>query len=481
MNEKIKEIIQRDSGRFIAALVLCAVTVVIIIFLSAAGKKETNIMTIELTGESAAETEQSTEAVSKAGFQSPIINLNGYKFTVLCSDENTRDDFGDAENKPEILKKALNERNAQVEAKTGITINAQTSQNALQAARNAYASGDYTVFDMLALKLNREISTLMQEGMLADLGNPLGIDLKSSRYSQSALAAFSKDGKVYAVTGSALWEDNAAASVLFFSKSAFDKLPCTTEELYGYVWQGVWTLDRMHQLSVEAKNAADPELPAYNTLVYMNPENAYEYLISSGARFFKMNSAGEAELTDHGPVKAIQSLLETGLDKECVTDKYEMKWSGTLFSYAKLGEADEETVQKYSLGVLPCPVYDEGIGYTSHISSDMAVFTAILKGNGNYGIIADVLELLYEASALKIDTAYSAGIGLRDPESLEMLKIINESASYDLLTVFGTSIVADATKEAYLKSDVALFSVLLDKCRTAAQWSYNYYLKQIFG
>lgn len=239
----------------------------------------------------------------------------------------------------------------------------------------------------------------------------------------------------------------AAYGCLYFNKTVTD-LCGVTNTIYESVENGTWTVDKMHEIKRLCGDAY-----GYLTLLGASDnETVVRGLYSSsGMKYIQSGMSLSPVLADNGDrfTNFINMLQTMFVDTSCVVsdnavDSFEEGY--TLFYASTLEEA---ALIKGKYGIVPMPKLDETQDRYYSYATENARLYAVLNTNNRPQFVPDVLKALNGTAQIVHDAWARDYLDyiLRDSKSYGMIKLIFDSASYDMAYMFGENYpsVAEST------------------------------------
>ena len=407
------------------------------------------------------------EVTTAPEYTSPGVNYDGATFTILdydtdeyfwhaasYSDINAEEDNGDPINDAQF------KRNRKVEEELGIKlstypINGVKRTNNQAELRKLVTAGD-DVVDAAFIFGSEMQSSLADSGMLIDWSDVPGIDLSDPWWDQSAIEAFSFDGKLKVLTGDISLYSTFSPDLLFFSKNLADVYQLN--DMYDLVRAGKWTNDKVNEYCRVVSSDLNGDGK-------MDENDRYGLGIQLSVIPYMMNSSG-AKVAVHGKNGSLELSLmtEKNIDiqsrmykflneRDVVTlaNDYYSKYSNPfyelqlpmfkndqiLFEYNQLTVAFELRAMEADYGILPTPKADESQEeYMTAMSLSWGTLLCVPATNDRLEMTGNVINALgyYSQKYVTpefIDTTVRSK-SLSDEDSAEMLEIILSTKTYDV-------------------------------------------------
>lgn len=400
----------------------------------------------------------------------PDTDLGGAAINFLVRSENyhwywcSREIYADQES-GEPLNDAVYRRNRYVEDKYNFEIKEYRSDNPSGDAQKAVKAGD-GAYDVFMLGLNEE-GAMAQNGYLADLYSVPHINLGQPWWDRRAVKQLGIGGKLYYALGDINTQDNDSIFVPFFNKQLVADY--MLEDPYQLVRTGKWTLDKFNQMITEISRDlnGDGIMDTDDLYGQLGEETgAYMLFAGAGGRIAANNPENYPELVINGErTSAIIDKMLVNMGNRNLTllandygGKYNNPWDELtrpmfknnqgLFYSIGMGTGNLMRDMKIDFGVLPMPKFNEAqTEYYCPVSTYTASAACIPITSGKLEFTGAALESMAAESMYTVTEAYYdinfKNKNLRDEESIEMLKIILSSCSYDLGYMFNFGGITD--------------------------------------
>lgn len=322
-------------------------------------------------------------------------------------------------------------------------------------ARSAHNSELYYA-DLLYVSPS-QLYRYQNSGMAANIATLPFVTLDAPYFDSASMEQASADGFVYAAVGESNFNADNLTGV-FFNKELLAELGDI--DLYKEVYDGIWTLERMTELSRSAAYGADGNATGLrgtltdltvNTFI----DNAYYSAMGLNV------SAGSDILPTYTPFdEAAQSCADLiyGLmyNRSGFTSadnaRKRFESGESLFCVTTLSEKNNIADSSFNWGILPMPLYEEGGEYRSLKNDDFTV-TVVLSSTPDPTRSGILLEGINAAMYGYVEDAYFNECMyevVRDNDTLNMIDIISDSAKCDFAFMFsgGITDLDDCTYEA---------------------------------
>ena len=358
----------------------------------------------------------------------------------------------------EPLNDAVYRRNRYVEDKHNFVISERRSANPHGDALRAAQSGD-DAYDVFMASLN-EGASLAQSGFLVDLHEAPHINLSQPWWDRRAVNQLNIGGRLYSGVSDITTQDNDSIFVIFFNQQLI--IDHQMDDPYRLVRDGEWTLDKFNEMA--AGISAD-----INGDGVMGPEDlfgqlgeylgAYMLFAGAGGRIASNNFENYPELVlnnEKTPAIIDKVLVNMGdrnvsLMANDYSGRYGNPWDELtrpmfknnqgLFYTIGMGTGNLLRDMEIDFGVLPLPKSDANQSeYYCPVTTSTAVAVCIPAANPRLEFTGFAIEAMAAESMYTVTEAYYSinfeNKSLRDEESIEMLRVILNSCSYDLGYMF---------------------------------------------
>jgi len=485
--------------KFLTLLLIVSMLTVSAASCSDSGNSDVSGDTTVNTGESAAETTTVNEGYDYSG-----IDYDGYSFRVLNIDEQfgcyIRADIG--EQTGEMLDDSVYTRNRKAEEDMGIKIEEiiigggsvwSTGQIGLCEAfiNNIMAGDDYCDVAILPIYFKPSVIT---DGYALDLLDIPELDLYAEYWDAPVNESLTVKDSLYTAAGPFSLMALDLTWGLLFNENMMNNLGL--ELPYQLVRDGKWTIEKFGEYAASAVslNGDESFTPrADGNAVYGIAGHSHQpvvMLYSANVDFGERTPDGGMELTYGGErmftvLDALSAVCKTGngsifynnggLD---VPLGYMSMFAAdrALFMTCELKSAMEERSMESTFGLVPMPKLNEAQEeYRSYVAYNTAFFVmpSTQKDTSRAGTILDALN--YESYVQTLPVYYDVTLsqkGLRNEESIEMLKIIRDNRGADFIAVY--SITADLNNNLanlfkWQGGDVSTVPSMLESARSAAE------------
>lgn len=404
------------------------------------------------TGET--DSDSQTEPVTEAPYELPVKKYGGAELKLLIPPGKIWQ-FEEHAVNTDILNDAIFKRNSELEFAYEIQLkqiykgNDSTEYNAALNAEMTSQSGSYDI--CFYPNVYGMIGMVVSSHYFRNLTDMDSIDLSQPWYVQGWNDPCTIEGRLYGAVSYGSVEPMSGAVGVFFNKdmygSVFDSDP---DEMYDLVDAGGWTLEKLEQLSAEAKGDTDGD--GVTDRYGLSADFKGSLLVYSlGAEYVVKNESGEYQLNfeDEHNVNVFQRLFRF-LNSDSflyvsgtIFDNNKTFTEGTvLFNLNSFDNGHRIKASEINYGVLPYPKYDgeqkhyitvnAAMGFFSIPTTvDDAEFSAMLL-NGLAYYSYEIIRPVYKETFLK------KGVSLQSKDS-HMIDLIFDSITPDFSYIFRVS------------------------------------------
>lgn len=351
--------------------------------------------------------------------------------------------LSDVESAPQIISRAVGERNELVSEKLGVELYTESTDSAsLFAQLSSSAKSGMYYCDLLVIPQNA-VASLAASGLLFNLRSLPKFDLAAPYFNAFSVEAGAAGFESYAVAGEmtcapySLWG-------MFFSVERIAELGL--ESPYKLVKSGKWTLDAYFALTVESAS--------YNTVVTGNQggEAVDAFFFGLGGKLMNAGVKKYPTLAiDTDTVDETVALLQRVLGDERARGPEDggiavFEESG-LFLCDRLDAMNTLADSKVRWGIVPMPKLSESQESYITLASDESLMMAVPSVLLSDERTSQVFRAFSAASAGRIPQAfvdYTQNSLLRDNDSALMLDTILENVRYDFAYTAGVMYPAAA-------------------------------------
>lgn len=417
------------------------------------------------------------------------VDMQGYIFTMGTRDDSThnfpfhtRDLYAESLN-ADIINDEVYNRNKKIEDKYNCKIVMKSypesdEKTAINVVSKNAAAGDYS-FDILLAHMIHTTANAVKGYYYNIKGFP-HIDLNKPYWNKGATQGLSVGENLFVGLSDMSFSTNENAYCMFFNKKL--AMEYNVENPYQLVAENKWTMDMFNELIKTSTSDLDGNGK-------MDKNDQYGYVNSNSLNFLW---AGGSHVTakDESNVPYMDLLTERTIDVfnkafEITNNPYTFKdreWFNQdsidifsngrgLFYSSQLCRVNDLRNTDFDFGIIPYPKYDsdqkEYYSYVDGHASMMAI--PINLPNENYtGILLE--ELAYESYKSILPKYYDVVLNVkmvRDEESVDMLKIIFDSKTFDFGYAYGDWDTSFLFLDCIHKEDTAFVSKYEKRAKTA--------------
>ncbi len=457
----------KHTQKLVALLLLCS------LFTGCAqGTKSPDETTSPTADTTAAPAETTAPVETEYVYPYPTEGFGGDTFNILAMKDMYSIHFTmvPAELSGEVVNDALFKRNALVEEKFDIDIvehavNEQWDYKvAVETARNVI-NANLDEYQVMYLPTHKT-APLVLSGSFLNTHDIDSIQLDQPWWYDSYNNEVTINDALYGAMGGANLAVQDGIRILSFNKEMLESLGLDTP--YALVREGKWTLDRFGEYLTKAANlnsdpSADWIKEGTTVYGYSNNKSALGNFIIGSGELYVENNDGKLELTfgSERTFRAIDKMKEifTQTDAKAIFCPngnanagdtgnpgyhFVFKNQRSLFTHLEIAALQEFRALEFEYGVAPWPKLDEA--QTSYYcalfsGAPAAYFPVTLADPEKAGYILDAMAYEGERTVTPEFQGNSVEYkGLRDPESIEMMEIIKQSATPFTYSILGISL-----------------------------------------
>ena len=413
-------------------------------------------------------TPSSDTTVEETGYKYPDVDYKGYEFRVLNFDQyvNCNIRVDEQEQTGEKLNDAIYTRNRKVEEKLNFKMKeiqfpfsawGSAQQEMHDLVSNSVMAGD-DQYDAVYLNLRFRIGT-MTDGNLVDLKSIDTLNLDADYWDHVINDSLTINGRLYGASGPLMLESSDFAWCMFFNETMMTNYKM--DYPYQLVRDGKWTIDKLNEYASAAANLnGDESFTTWNAngkCVYGiagHDGSPQAFIYTAGCDYMK-SVDGKYQLTiETDTFYNVIDKMKTLFNLDSGNVRFDNSAKGNasgyidmfannraLFMTGELKTAMEEREMKDSFGILPIPKLDESQeGYRTLINNGSALLCIPVTNPDldRSGVILDALT--YESNESVLPVYYDVTVsqkGLRNEDSIEMLKIIRDGRGIDVASFLG--------------------------------------------
>ncbi len=389
----------------------------------------------------------------------PEMRFDNKEFVALVYTGNYRDvDLVNSESNGEVLEDAILERNLAIEEKYGVDIKQEqvATGDMYNTLYNLSAAGSVPYHFIVSA--SDQAFNMSTEGLLTDLNADVPhIDLDAAWWDQGTRENLSIKNKLYYVANSMTLSTHELTWIAMFNKKMLDDVGLSDSDIYGYVKDGTWTLDKYNELTRGF-------IKDLNNDGYMNTADQYGtayqgsgpdgFLISGGLRYVTKDQDDALifqELDDHtlDIINKVYKICQGGVafnshyagtnDKISTETEYGRTLfieNRALFFTESLGSAQGFRDMDADFGIVPLPKYDEKTEKYTSLVHGLGGVVCVPAQCPDVEMTGILLEDMAFLSYRDVEPVYFGlaieGKYIRDSESIEMVNYIIQNRVIDL-------------------------------------------------
>jgi len=351
----------------------------------------------------------------------------------------------------EVLNDAIFERNRRVEERFNCKVfELQQQGTAVSGLSNAVLAGDNTY--KLGVVSDNNVIALINAGVLTAWDDVPYIDLDADWWNQSASDTYTVSDKIYGTAGDFNLSEYSKAYMVYFNKDIYAEIEQDVS-LYDLVLDGKWTLDRFTTIAKQyARDLnGDTKMDTNDQWGFVSvPKVGMQLLISgAGVRYIEPDENGDPYFTI-AENKAYFDKMQTILNKFIGSEGWyhqnpdpmggmydDLFMEGkVMFQAASIWDTDKYREVEHDIGMLPSPKYDDNQKEYHCITAGglISVLPKTLSAEEleNVGIMLEALSFDSRQNVLPVyKETVLKGKYARDEESIEIIDIIFDAASFD--------------------------------------------------
>ncbi|MBP3294410.1 MAG: hypothetical protein J6N32_11710 [Clostridia bacterium] len=289
----------------------------------------------------------------------------------------------------EATNDAVYDRNLRIEDRFDVKIEAAITTNPYDNVKNVVTSGTYA-YDIVGF-WNFKAFVPITAGVLYNWKEMPYVDLDQPWHNKLANDPATINGKLYAINSDLSISTLQYTYGMFFNYNIWERYGVTGQDLYDMVFDGSWTLEKMHSLTTgiwEDTNGDGihdrNDIHGYS--VYLGLNTTDVWLAAFDLDVATINDDGSFEITffNEKTVSALEKAIALSYD-EVGSYRNTVEWRDVPRAFAEgkiamsqlyFGETTEslgEMEDKY--GILPLPKFDEAqTGYYTNAWDQFSVF-----------------------------------------------------------------------------------------------------------
>ena len=337
--------------------------------------------------------------------------------------------------------------------------------------------------------------SLWSENLLYTFDNIPYVDLSKPWWYQSAVETFTIGGYLYNCLSDYTFNNIQCTACVYFNRDLLDTLG-VQESIYDLVESGAWTWDKMASIAKLGSADLDKDNDlhiyfdqyGYVTQLWGGPMTC---LFSQGGSISAKDENDYPYLTvgDEKNEKIMSSFLENIYDQEWsyVKDGVEVRESFSqgraIFCEENLGVAT--LIFRFSdvdYGIVPPPKYDEAQANYQTVINAGTNMTVVPKTNKRLEMTSILMEYLASDSHENVLPVYYESAlkqkGSRDDTAIEMIELIRNCATVDLLAFMGGLNGLDSIGVHMISNNSENFYVYYDANIAAANLTIQEYINK---
>ena len=392
----------------------------------------------------------------------PEIDLGGADFVVVTNDYSipiwSQRDFGAEAETGDTINDAVYKRNSVVDEKFNCKVTENKVDDLAGLVKRLVKAGDNAI-DAATVRL-RNLSDLSTSNNLVEFDHLTYINLEAPWWDQNCVKDLSIAGKVFGVASDMTLMDKDSTTAMVFNKQM--QADYGMENLYKFVDDGQWTLDKLLELcklvSVDVDgNGTFDDKDAYGFLYQRDTMTSF---LSGCGEFVGGKDANDLPMLTLNTPKALEVLdklydilyderycfhVMKFFDPTSIgfTDGMNMMFQDDrgLFMWIRMADVENLRTMDTDFGILPIPKYnDKQDVYLQTVNPYVGVVTSIPQCTGSFDTASAVVEYMsYESKNILQPAYYDVVLYnkiTRDEESSKMLDIIFANRAYDIGDVF---------------------------------------------
>lgn len=364
----------------------------------------------------------------------------------------------------DIVHDAVFNRNSRTSEDLNINIVMQTAENTNTATsetvgdklRAAVFAGD-TSYDVVAVYQFYGGSSLAIEGMLYNLNNIKYLNFEKPWWNQDFVDTLNIKGQLYNFVGSMNLSVISSNFGVFFNQNKFNDYYKGYTFLYENVYDGIWTLDRMIELTQDVYSDINGDgISDMGDFFGMRTveDDPGPWPEALGIRRVTKDSSGTPQLTffSEKTIDAYSKLYNfykntTGVYFGAKGYDYRQDFvnGGCLIAIAAISTAETHLRNmEEAYGMLPMPKYDENQDTYHNTSRDSANIMGVASNTTKPDAVGAALELLNYYAYQDVIPAYYEIVMktkyLADSDSANMFDLLLNGSSIDFGQVYSLAI-----------------------------------------
>ena len=393
------------------------------------------------------------------------LNFGGKKITIFCTDygdtrafTNMYVDMTDGD----VVNDAIHTKNAYVSELLNVKLDFSEydfdydDRDAMYSTVRKSVMSDSEPY-AITLIPTYFTSTLVSEGLLADLNTLPNVDFSREWWSEGFLDTANIGGKTYMAAG-----DGVLPFITGFFAMAVNKdlaAECGVGDVYKIVNDGDWTVEKLHKIAADVyrdlNGNGEIDKDDLYGLELLNPNYLLPFLTSCGISAFSKDqekfvySYGSERCVDaydrvyslvHDPEATFMTLTGDRSDERNSAPFMENR---ALFSLITLNNITCYRDSGFEYGVIPYPKFDETQeNYYTMASNGVITFSVPVTSTGDEAVGAVIEAMGYAGSKFTTPAYFETALKIkyaRDDETSQMLDLIKSSEYTSIATMFAAA------------------------------------------
>ena len=449
-----------DKGENKMKRTICLLILASLLLTASCGETSAGNVTTEAPENTTAATEKEEEKYLDG------LDFNNRKVTVFTTDyENTKafENTYTAESTGEVVNDAIYDKNKYVEELLNVELEfiehdfEYGSRDGMYNAIRTSVMSDSSPYDIV-LTPTYFTSTLVAEGLLADLNLLVHLDFSREWWSQGFIETATIDGKTYMAGGDGLLPFITGMFCMSFNKTLAGEY--SIGKVYDIVNSGEWTVDMLHELTtgiykdLNGDGSAD-ENDRYG-LEVLNPNFLLPFLTSCELEAFKRD--GDKYSYNYGSERCVDAFnrvfallhdpeatyMITANPNGDIRTGSPFAEGRTLFTTINLVDLTYYRDSKFEYGVVPYPKFDEAQeNYRTMVSNGIINFSVPVTNAGDEAIGAVIEAMGYAGLKFTTPAYFETALKIKyahDDETSQMLDLIKNAEYTSLSMMFAAEL-----------------------------------------
>lgn len=381
-------------------------------------------------------------------------DFGGTEFVIMGQNSASRQNFYNEGISGEITNDAMYERDVLTESRLNIELvydSREKGEEVMQTLLNATSAGD-KVADVVICPPSVYMAGLLTQGALADISDFPHLTLESERWNKSVYNDLDLNGHRYYTCGPIARMYMYTPIVFVFNQRLISEHKL--ENPYELVKSGKWTVEKLYNMtkniSADVNNDGKMDYEDFYGAIFDASVGNALYTAAGLNSIIESNGKYILNLDSDSSVDFIQKCGSyLGNRNLYLNDLYgNMSYGSTMFkpgkvvfmNYSMLGVSKCRDMDD-DYGIIPVPKYtEEQTEYLSSCNTFLASAVGVPITCENADDTGLVMETMAHYSHERVYPAVYENVlqhrVARDPVAYEMLDVIYENASYDMLTCY---------------------------------------------